>query len=255
MCQTTYGVTDSEIASAPFTWVISTEGVSGTWNAAYESWFDSTGSGSNYNGELMIWIDYNGGASPGGTKVGTITAGGHNWDVYFAEWWVNYIAYRIKDFADSVSLDVRDFIQDAVNRGYLGKNWYMHNMEAGFEIWSDGQGLTSRFYSASVAEGPYTSIREMYEPAKNAACVLGQNSPNPFNEATGIQYSLSVPAFVSIKIFDIYGTEVHTLVNKFQQSGTYTVYFESGGLPGGIYIYKMYVKDSIVDTRRMIIIR
>jgi len=245
----------SEIASAPFTWVISTEGASGTWNAAYESWFDATGSGSDYNGEMMIWIDYNGGASPGGSKVGTTNLGGHEWDVYFAEWWVNYIAYRLKNVTDSVNLDVRDFIHDAVNRGYLQEDWYMHNMEAGFEIWSDGQGLTSHSFSASVTEGVYTTIREGNAAGTNAGFLLGQNSPNPFNEVTVISYSLPESAFVSIKIFDICGREVHSLVNALRQPGTYSVNLEASGLSGGIYIYRLYVQGNFIDSRRMIVVR
>jgi hypothetical protein len=245
----------SEIASAPITWVISTDGASGTWNAAYESWFDSTGSGSDYNGEMMIWIGYNGGASPGGSKVGTLSAGGHDWDVYFAEWWVNYIAYRIKNVTDSVSIDVRDFIHDAVNRGYLEEDWYMHNMEAGFEIWRDGQGLTTHSFSASITEGVYTSISEGYGTDLKSGSFNGQNTPNPFNESTAISYSLYEPAFVSIKISDMWGQEVHSLVNAAQQAGNHKVNFKANGLPGGIYIYKLYVRDNFVDARRMIIVR
>lgn len=76
----------SEITSAPFTWVIDTTGVSGTWNCAYESWFNETGTGSNYTAELMIWINYHGGAGPGGSVVDTVEIGGYTWHVFFAPW-------------------------------------------------------------------------------------------------------------------------------------------------------------------------
>ncbi len=245
----------SEIASAPMTWVISTEGASGTWNAAYESWFAADSSGSDYNGEMMIWIDYNGGATPGGSKVGTVNLGGHEWDVYFAEWWVNYIAYRLKSAADSVSLDIRDFIHDAVTRGYLETDWYMHNMEAGFEIWRDGQGLTSHSFSGSVIEGVYSAISEFRGTAAKSGFLNGQNVPNPFNVSTTISYSISENAAVSIKIYDIRGREVHSLVNTMQPAGTHKVIFDGNGLPAGIYVCKLYVGDSPVDAKKIIISR
>jgi len=142
-----------EIESAPFTWVIETEGVDGMWNAAFEAWFNETGSGYNYSGELMIWLDYHGGAGPGGSLQGNVEIGGYTWDVYFAEWDWNYIAYKITTPIDSVTLDLKEFIHDSATRGFLLTPWYMANMEAGFEIWRDGNGLATQFYSADVSEG------------------------------------------------------------------------------------------------------
>ncbi|MDZ7288360.1 MAG: T9SS type A sorting domain-containing protein [candidate division KSB1 bacterium] len=141
-----------EIESAPFTWIIGTTGVSGTWNAALDIWFDDMKSFSNdYDAEMMIWLDYHGGAGPAGSRQATVTIGGLSWDVYFAAWtsW-NYIAYRITSPVDSVNLDLRDFIHDSITRGYLYTPWYMHAIEAGFEIWRDGQGLTTHSFSAEV---------------------------------------------------------------------------------------------------------
>ncbi|MBN2102411.1 T9SS type A sorting domain-containing protein [bacterium] len=141
------------IESAPFTWIIETDGVDGVWNAAFEAWFNETGTGSDYSGELMIWLDYHGGAGPAGSWRDKVDIGGHTWDVYFANLNWNYIAYKITSPADSVMLDLKDFIHDSAIRGYLLTPWYIANMEAGFEIWRDGEGLTSHFYSADVEEG------------------------------------------------------------------------------------------------------
>jgi hypothetical protein len=154
----------SEIGNAPFTWIIDTTGVAGTWNAAYESWIDDVPASTSYVGELMIWINYAGGAGPAGGKVGTVDIGGHTWDVYFylmSSW--NYIAYKITSPVDSVSLDLRDFLHDALTRGYLRTSWYLANMEAGFEIWRDGQGLTTKSYLAALTTG--NSLDENYSPA------------------------------------------------------------------------------------------
>ena len=151
-----------EIGSAPFTWSVNTEEASGTWNTALDIWFAELGSGSDYSAEMMIWIDYNGGAAPAGSRQETVEIGGHNWDVHFAAWtsW-NYIAYKITTPVDSVNLDLRDFINDALSRGYLYTPWYLHAIEAGFEIWSNGQSLTTNSVSADVIK---TSTQINYPP-------------------------------------------------------------------------------------------
>jgi hypothetical protein len=152
-----------EIESAPFTWVINTANVSGVWNAALDIWFDDLSSfGGDYDAELMIWIDYHGGAAPAGSRRETVMIGGLSWDIHFAVFsnW-NYIAYKITSPVDSVSLDLRDFIHDSVTRGFLFTPWYLHAIEAGFEIWSGGQGLTTYSFSADVTE---TSAPVNYSP-------------------------------------------------------------------------------------------
>jgi hypothetical protein len=146
-------VTVKEIGSTPFTWTVNTKDANGTWNAALDIWFASQSTGFDYDAEMMIWIDYNGGAGPAGSRIGTVNIGGLSWDLYFVAWdsW-NYIAYKITTPVDSVSLDLRDFINDSAIRGYLMTPWYLHAVEAGFEIWRDGQGLTSNYFSTDVIE-------------------------------------------------------------------------------------------------------
>lgn len=144
-----------ELESAPFTWKIDTEGINGVWNAAFESFFSPTGATSpNGGGELMIWLDYHGGAAPAGSQIGTVNIGGIDWYLRFVQWdsW-NYIAYQAVTPQDSVTLDLKDFVHDACSRGYLFTTWFFDNMEAGFEIWRDGEGLTSLYFEADANDG------------------------------------------------------------------------------------------------------
>ena len=75
---------------------------------------------------------------------------------------------------------------------------------------------------------------------------LQQNYPNPFNPSTTIKYSIpfvetrrGVSSHVTLKIYDILGREVTTLVNKEQKSGNYEVQFDASRLTSGIYFYKL----------------
>ena len=68
---------------------------------------------------------------------------------------------------------------------------------------------------------------------------LFANYPNPFNPSTAIKYQLSEASPVSLKVYDVMGREVRTLVNSFQDKGSYDVTFNANGLASGIYFYKL----------------
>lgn len=84
---------------------------------------------------------------------------------------------------------------------------------------------------------------------------LLQNYPNPFNPETNIYYELNVNRFVSIKVFDILGKEVTTLVNQNQNSGSYNVKFSSTGISSGIYFYSLFINGSHIDSKKMVVIK
>ncbi|TAK52360.1 MAG: T9SS type A sorting domain-containing protein [Bacteroidetes bacterium] len=81
-----------------------------------------------------------------------------------------------------------------------------------------------------------TDVREDPSPVD---FILYQNYPNPFNPVTVIRYSLSVIGHVTLKIYDMVGKDVATLVNAKQQKGSYEIAFNASGLPGGIYFYRL----------------
>ena len=84
---------------------------------------------------------------------------------------------------------------------------------------------------------------------------LIQNYPNPFNPSTKISYSIPKSDFVSLKIYNMLGQHIQTLVNRFQKSGDYTINFDAQNLAGGIYFYKLQVGSNFVQAKRMILMR
>jgi len=82
---------------------------------------------------------------------------------------------------------------------------------------------------------------------------LMQNYPNPFNPSTLIKYSIPEAGVVSIKVFDILGNEVTTLVNQFKQAGNYSVKFDASNLSSGIYLYQMKAGKSIQTKKLMLL--
>lgn len=83
---------------------------------------------------------------------------------------------------------------------------------------------------------------------------LYQNYPNPFNPETVISYDLPVSDFVSIKIFDMLGKEINTLVNEKQSIGRHEIKFNAADLSSGIYFYQLNTQG-FTDTKRMVLIK
>jgi len=84
--------------------------------------------------------------------------------------------------------------------------------------------------------------------------ILLQNYPNPFNPSTEISYSIPQTNFVSLKIYDVLGKEIATLVNEEKSIGNYTVEFSASNLSSGIYFYRMQA-GSFTDTKKFILLR
>ncbi len=83
---------------------------------------------------------------------------------------------------------------------------------------------------------------------------LFQNYPNPFNPSTNIRYSVPERSSVVLKIYDILGSEVSTLVNEDKDAGIYTVNFNASQLASGIYFYRL-TAGTFVETKKMILLR
>ncbi len=81
---------------------------------------------------------------------------------------------------------------------------------------------------------------------------LYQNYPNPFNPTTVISYRLPVISNIALKVYDILGNEVATLVNEEKQPGVYEVEFDASSLASGIYLYHLKA-GSFVQTIKMIV--
>jgi hypothetical protein len=83
---------------------------------------------------------------------------------------------------------------------------------------------------------------------------LEQNYPNPFNPTTTIKYSIPKTSFVSLKIYNLIGEEVATLVNEENSIGNYEIEFNATSLPSGVYFYRIQA-DSFVETKKMVLLK
>lgn len=83
---------------------------------------------------------------------------------------------------------------------------------------------------------------------------LQQNYPNPFNPSTIIEYQIKELADVELKVFDVLGSEIMTLVDDYKTAGSYQAVFDAFNIPSGVYFYRLKAND-FVETKKMILLR
>ncbi len=83
---------------------------------------------------------------------------------------------------------------------------------------------------------------------------LAQNYPNPFNPTTTISFSLPSKSFVTLKVFDLIGREVATLVNEKEPAGSYQVHWNAANMPSGVYFYRLQA-GSFTQTKKFILLK
>ncbi|MDI6804921.1 MAG: T9SS type A sorting domain-containing protein [Bacteroidota bacterium] len=108
---------------------------------------------------------------------------------------------------------------------------------------------TSAIYTINIGSG--AGVRD--EPVPQHF-MLHQNYPNPFNPSTTIWYELPRASFVTFKVYNVLGQEVATLVNERREAGKHTVEFNAGGLPSGVYFYRLQA-GSFTQTKKLLLLR
>lgn len=99
----------------------------------------------------------------------------------------------------------------------------------------------------------YSSVVEV-ELNIGTDLAVAQNYPNPFNPTTRINFTIPADNRVEVKVFNPLGEEVATLLNERKQAGTYTVEFNAGNLPSGVYFYKI-VSGNYTEVKKMILLK
>ena len=96
-----------------------------------------------------------------------------------------------------------------------------------------------------------TNINEALKPS---SFNLSNNYPNPFNPTTNIRYRIPHQTEVRIRIFDVLGNEIFTLVDEIKPTGKYETTFEAGGLSSGAYFYQLSCEE-FTQTKKMMLVR
>ena len=119
----------------------------------------------------------------------------------------------------------------------------------------------SNIYAGTVAGGVWKrplSDNEVSVPQEKNEVprqfVLSQNYPNPFNPSTNISFSIPAKSFVSLKVFDLLGKEVATIVSEEMSAGTYSRQWNAVTMSSGVYFYRLQA-GSFIETKKLVLLR
>jgi len=188
-------------------------------------------------------------------EFNTLVANGQN--QFLDEQWHHLVAVFDRDSSLRVYVDNELDLQDMGIKSFSGHltNDISYNLYAGRDnTGNPAKGYMGslddiRIYSYALGEG---AILQLYEGNDNVRVSneeeiivspkvfkLDQNYPNPFNPSTRINFSLEKPGFVELKVYDITGRLISTIVNDSKTSGNHSVFFNGANLASGIYIYEL----------------
>lgn len=162
--------------------------------------------------------------------------------IYLAE---NKNIYHSSDFGNNFTLikSMNNYILGIYKKPSSDKLYVMDEQN----IYQITDTSTTIIKSAIISDIEYNEpvVQEFY---------LSQNYPNPFNPSTSIQYTIGSKQFVQLKVYDVLGNEIATLVDEEKPSGMYNAQFSMNNLSSGIYFYKLTSGD-FVSTKKMILIK
>lgn len=181
---------------------------------------------------------------------------------------------------NSITLPGSRYLRDVYfinsSLGYVcGNTGYIIRTTDGGTTWDTTASLTSRYLEAihflnentgsavghagTILKYTFLTVAmNLNEVVKDFE--LSQNFPNPFNPSTVLKYELGIEARVTLKVFDLRGNEIKTLVSMKQQPGSYSVTFNKGDLPSGVYFYRLTVnqEDGTIrfsESKQMMLIK
>jgi predicted GH43/DUF377 family glycosyl hydrolase len=121
-------------------------------------------------------------------------------------------------------------------------------------MYYDGSPPINYIWQIGLATSPFEPVSVDNELPQPTEFILEQNFPNPFNPSTLISYQLPVGSDVTLKVYDILGNEIATLVDKYKPAGTYEITWQAANLSSGVYFYQLKAGDYIA-VKKMILIR
>ncbi len=237
-------------------WVCGSNGLIARTTNGGLSWINQSQS-SSINFEKILFINSSTGFASGsnGIILKTVNSGS-NWVTKPSTLSTNlncmfYLAPNLWAAGNSgkiiKSIDIGEtwFAQNTNNANVTFTGISFSGNDTGYAVSSEG------FMYKTFNSGGVVGIVNNNQPQKFE---LKQNYPNPFNPVTQIEYSLLNSDNVKISVYDISGKFISTLVNEFQNYGTYKIDFDGSSLSSGIYIYKIETKN-FIESKKMILLK
>jgi Secretion system C-terminal sorting domain len=179
---------------------------------------------------------------------------------------LGYEMARIKEIYNDIVLGVPTELM-LIHYFYAPDSTDTTGLGRGGDVLAKGFGLQSRqregwtgiILKGAVIDGVLYGDTTVVSVERNHKTVssdfeLLQNYPNPFNPVTTISYSIPITGLVTLKIFDVLGNEISTLINEEKNSGTYSINFDASNLLSGVYFYTLSVGE-FHQTKKFVLLK
>lgn len=167
-------------------------------------------------------------------------------------------AYWFENATDSL------FVNSSVDSTLTDTTTTLRMLVDGQRYWWRVRGRNSAGWGPFSAVRSYRIVLTAYQEVEDLPqrFSLDQNYPNPFNPTTVIRYHLPKAGYVTLKVYNLVGQELTTLVNEVKQGGRYEVQFDGAGLASGVYFYRLVVSaggslssEHFVETKKFVVLK
>lgn len=224
----------------------------------YAMTFVSNSIGEVYVGTVNKWHHTSG-------AILKSTNGGTNWFWAGFTWDIAVLVLDRNEYIYSGSMNNGWGCFGIVRSTNNGENWESFNSGLPSDcirfLVCNSEGI---LFTAIHSDGVYKTIESVTDINKNTEDLpqkfnLFQNYPNPFNPSTAISYSVPATSFITLKVYDVLGNEIATLVDEEQPAGNYKINFNAENLVSGIYFYRVISKENEIllftDAKQMILLK
>ncbi len=233
----------------------------------YRNWFDGTNSrhprvrygSAHLLNNLYSSVGISGGYGVGITCAANVLVEGN----YFENTPIPILISQVNDPEGTLSGDPAGYVKASNNylsgSGAIVENTSGYNFSpTDFYSYTPGdpQGVKA-VVKAGAGAGVLNLPTLIYEPVNSTRPVafeLSQNYPNPFNPVTMISYQLAVNSFVSVRVYDLLGREIATLMDEQKPAGTYTLRWDASNFASGIYFYRLQA-GKFSDTKKLLFLK
>jgi Secretion system C-terminal sorting domain len=245
------------------------------WDILIVGYYKTTDNGNSWSGPFGFDLDYSifGSCMAPGDKYYLTTSNIYNAQILLVN---GYVPVELSSFESKLNLSnvllQWTTVTEKNNKGFIVQRKFNDGdwKELGFIT---GNGTSTQLHSYNFSDKLSESGKYSYRlkqvdfdgkieysnevevnfnaPEKYS---LEQNYPNPFNPSTTIKYQIPKPGIVTLKVYDILGKEVATLVSENKIEGTYDITFDASRFTSGVYIYQLRAND-YVSSKKMILLK
>ena len=164
------------------------------------------------------------------------------------------------NLSSPIEFDLTDYIDNNKDREYISLGFNISNSESTTESIKfasknhNDENLHPSFTIVSELGTNSVEDKDSESPALITNYALEQNYPNPFNSSTNIGFQLKSDGFTTLKVYDMLGRKVETIVEQGLEAGSYNFIFNASNLPSGVYFYRIK-SDNFTDVKKMLLVK